>query len=132
MLMFAETPESRDSLITLWHLLKAAGAFKGAANKDEELLVQKPPVKIELGRLVATPAALLMMQANSQAPFEFIDRHRRGDWGEVDATDKRSNDNAIALGARILSVYRLRDRTRIWVITESDRSSTCVLLPDDY
>jgi hypothetical protein len=31
-----------------------------------------------------------------------------------------------------LSAYALSDGARIWVITEADRSSTCILLPEEY
>ena len=59
-------------------------------------------------------------------------RHRAGDWGEVDAADAAANDRAVSEGERVLSAYTLKDGTRLWVITEADRSSTCILLPDEY
>jgi len=39
--------------------------------------------------------------------------------------------------SRILSAYHLKDRTKIYVITEAEgdggqRESTCILLPDEY
>jgi hypothetical protein len=39
---------------------------------------------------------------------------------------------SVEQGFRILSSYRLSDNTRIWIITEADRSSTCILLPEEY
>jgi hypothetical protein len=42
------------------------------------------------------------------------------------------NDEAIKEGTRILSVYKVTDELTIWVTTEADRSSTCLLLPDEY
>jgi hypothetical protein len=35
-------------------------------------------------------------------------------------------------GARVFSAYDLRDGTRIWIITEADRSVMTVLLPEEY
>jgi hypothetical protein len=35
-------------------------------------------------------------------------------------------------GFRLLSVYRDRNQTEFWIITEADRSATTVLLPEDY
>lgn len=65
--------------------------------------------------------------------LEYIARHARGDWGIVDADDKRANDDALKVGARLLSAYMLRDgTTKIWIITEADRSATTILLPDEY
>jgi hypothetical protein len=35
-------------------------------------------------------------------------------------------------GSRVFSAYELRDSTRIWIITEADRSVTTILLPEEY
>ena len=59
-------------------------------------------------------------------------RHAAGDWGDLAEEDRRTNDIAIAEGTRLLSAYRLDTGTKIWIITEADRSSTCILLPEEY
>lgn len=47
--------------------------------------------------------------------------------------DARENDLSILRGSRILSSYRIREGDeRVWIITEADRSSTCILLPQEY
>ncbi|MGE5612425.1 MAG: hypothetical protein ACM359_24470 [Bacillota bacterium] len=91
----------------------------------------RPPL-FELGQLVATPGALAAIQQAGQSPLPFLIRHQSGDWGEVDAEDAKANDAAVVQGTRILSAYRLRTGVKIWVITEADRSSTCLLLPEEY
>jgi hypothetical protein len=58
-------------------------------------------------------------------------RHASGDWGVVGAADARANDEALTDGTRVLSVYVV-DGVRLWVITEADRSSTTILLPEEY
>lgn len=88
--------------------------------------------RAELGRIVATPAALDALTANDQLSYEFLQRHARGDWGDVDNDDWRANDDAALYGDRLLSAYHLQDGTKIWIITEWDRSVTTILLPDDY
>ncbi len=85
-----------------------------------------------LGQLVATPGALKVLEANSMIPMRLIARHSIGDWGDVGPDDAEANDNAVSSGTRILSSYRLTDGTKIWVITEADRSATTVLLPSEY
>jgi hypothetical protein len=67
-----------------------------------------------------------------QSGAEFLSRHQNRDWGEVNTEDARANDESIASDGRLLSAYLLKDHTRLWVITESDRSSTCLLLPEEY
>jgi hypothetical protein len=61
-----------------------------------------------------------------------IRRHTSDDWGDIDDTDKRANEEAQKYGARILSVYTANDKPKIWIITEADRSATTVLFPDEY
>jgi hypothetical protein len=85
-----------------------------------------------LGHLVATPGALHTFETAQETPITYLTRHASGDWGDVDAEDKAANDRAVLEGARLLSAYHLTDGTRIWIITEADRSVTTVLLPDEY
>src|SRR4051812_21018715 len=90
------------------------------------------PAMFALGRVVATPGALAALVRSGEDPADFLARHAVGDWGEVDAGDARANDRAVRDGRRILSAYRTRLGERVWLITEADRSSTCLLLPDEY
>ena len=83
----------------------------------------------QLGAVVATPAALTLLEG--QTPSEFIARHGQADWGDLCDEDKQLNDAALKDGSRLLSAYKVNGQ-KIWVITEADRSSTCVLLPSDY
>ena len=88
--------------------------------------------RFSLGACVATPGALAAMEASGDDPHTFLNRHVSGDWGDVDADDKAANDRDLHDEGRLLSAYTLKDGTRIWVITEADRSSTCILLPEEY
>ena len=87
---------------------------------------------LELGRVVATPSAIEELRETEQSPSEFVNRHLSGDWGNLCEEDRRLNDEAIENGSRVLSSYVLNTGKKIWVITEADRSSTCLLLPEDY
>ena len=88
--------------------------------------------KFSLGRTVATPAALEALAASRQSPAEFLARHQAGDWGELDEEDRRLNDQALLDGSRILSSYKLHNGESIWIISEADRSSSCILRPSEY
>ena len=90
------------------------------------------PLLFMLGRIVATPGALDAMSRSSQSVGEFLAKHARGEWGELDAFDTQANSAAIRDGSRILSSYTTRQNEVIWVITEADRTSTCLLLPCEY
>jgi hypothetical protein len=86
--------------------------------------------KFALGQIVATPNAL-----NSVSQPEImaaLQRHVRGDWGNLDAEDMQANDQALRSGGRLLSSYLTGQNCKFWIITEHDRSVTTVLLPEDY
>ena len=88
--------------------------------------------KFFLRRTVATPGALRALEQANQSPYEFIERHQTGDWGELCEEDKRENEFSVQNGFRILSAYRTRNDVKIWVITEADRSVTTLVLPHEY
>jgi hypothetical protein len=84
------------------------------------------------GQVVSTPGALDAISKAEQRPNEFLSRHLNGDWGELCEEDKQANQEALEQGLRLLSAYRTADGTRIWIITECDRSATTLLLPSEY
>ena len=89
-------------------------------------------MKFPSGQIVATPAALEALEDSKQNASTFLARHFKGDWGDVCKDDAASNELALQDGSRILSSYKTTKGVKIWIITEADRSSTCVLLPSDY
>jgi len=93
---------------------------------------QQQTQRFTLGQVVATPGVLEAFATTVQSAKEFLDRRAAGDWGDVSNEDKKENDDSVIEDLRILSAYHLRDGTKIWIITEADRSSTCVLLPEEY
>lgn len=87
---------------------------------------------VPLGRVFATPGALNALAAAGQPASDFLDRHSFCDWGNLDEEDKHANDVALDTGGRILSAYLTKAGDKLWIITEADRSSTCILLPEEY
>jgi len=76
---------------------------------------------------------------------ESLTQHFSGDWGIVDKGDATANDLTVGWPSpegddaeRILSAYIYKDaanhdrKTKIWIITEADRSVTTVLFPEEY
>ena len=85
-----------------------------------------------LGRIVATPGALAALERAKQLPTSFLGRHAIGDWGELEPTDVAENEYSVAHGFRLLSSYRTDAGDRLWIITQADRSTTTLLLPEEY
>jgi len=92
----------------------------------------------DLGQIVATPGAL--EATTDEQRLHYLGRHSIGDWGCVCSGDCQSNDEAVKDSGRILSAYPIDPakpckgfgENTLWIITESDRSVTTFLLPDEY
>lgn len=84
--------------------------------------------RFPLGKTVATPGAMAL----GIELASYMHRHHCGDWGDLDECDRQANEEALEQGFRILSCYRVGGDRRIYIITEADRSSTCILLPEEY
>lgn len=91
---------------------------------------------LELGKLIATTNFMRRAEDLGEDPELLmktaVARHAIGDWGECCQEDSASNDEALKNGERLLSVYRMKEGEKFWVITEWDRSVTTILLPEDY
>lgn len=85
--------------------------------------------KFPIGQTVITPGAL---ELHPEDVLIGLKRHCNCDWGDLDKSDKRLNDEAVKTDIRIFSAYHDRNKTKFWIITEADRSSTCILLPSEY
>jgi hypothetical protein len=88
--------------------------------------------QFNLGRILITPGAAEAFEESGQMPNEFLNRHARGDWGDLSEDDRLENEFSVIEGLRILSAYRTTMDVTVWVITEADRSRTTILLPDEY
>lgn len=88
--------------------------------------------KFSPGEIIVTPGALAAMNKYGYRPLLLLARHLSGDWGAVPTEDAKLNDQALQAGGRLLSSYALGGDTRVWLITEHDRSATTFLLPSEY
>ncbi len=90
-------------------------------------------VEVLSGQGVRDAGALGALKESGQSPADFLQRHLSGDWGEMDTHDSRLNDAAVRSGEdRIFSAYRTSAGEKLWAITEWDRSSTTLMLPEEY
>lgn len=86
--------------------------------------------KFSLGQPLITPG--VMEKVHPEDAAKALVRHAAGDWGDVDEHDRKENEFALTRYLRLFSVYRDRDGTKFWIITEADRSATTILLPEEY
>jgi len=93
-----------------------------------------------LGKLYSTHGVAALQQQDPgfvEFVWRCLERYRRGDWGDMTKADKARNNEAVAAGedgGRIFAAYERPDypEHKIWIISESDRSCTTILFPDEY
>jgi hypothetical protein len=113
---------------------RRASRNKSQIEKEEKQMIEKiakPPL-FGVGQIVATPGALAALEKTGETATQFVARHATGGWGELPLEDRTENYLSVERGLRLLSSYLTSAGDRIWVITESDRSLTTILLPDEY
>ena len=91
--------------------------------------------KFKTGQIVCTAGVNNFMCENDRFRMfvhECLVRHMVGDWGDLCEGDKQENERALVESNRLFSAYKAEGFPKIWIITESDRSSTCILFPDEY
>jgi hypothetical protein len=125
---YAEALADRWTLVRSWRVVDGQTEATAVENRNPV----PPYPKFPLGRVVATPGALEALERNEVGPTPYIRRHVVLDPGDLSPEDIATNARALAEGERIFSAYHLDDGTRIWVITERDRSVTTLLLPEEY
>ena len=83
-----------------------------------------------LGNVYLT-AGVAALELEPDKIVRLLHRHQCGDWGDLDDEDKLANDRDLKCGERLLSRYDT-EAGPLYVITERDRSTTTVLLRNEY
>lgn len=91
--------------------------------------------EFELGQIIVTDCVCTLMQHDilfRTFVMMSLRRYAQYDWGDTNAEGKIINDKAVETDDQILAVYNYKTNTTIWIITESDRSTTTILFPNEY
>ena len=98
-------------------------------DEDEEPAMAAQP-KFTLGRVCRTLNAVNRLPA--EEVLKAIARHAVGDWGALNAHDRRANKRSLGRRGRLVSVYQASNGSRFDVITDTGWAATKVLLPGDF
>ena len=123
-------------------IIKQIDGFLSVISKDEKLFwlrfrrkleeINESAILFPLGQVFVTVGAREALEESNQQPFDFLLRHQKGDYGMVGKEDWQENNFSVKAGFRILSAYKTAKEVKIWLITEADRSSSTILLPEEY
>ena len=91
-----------------------------------------------LGKPAATVGVDYLMKRDAgfrKFVYDSFARYANRDWGDICDEDKQLNEQALKIGERVMGVYIRKNsggRSKIYIITEADRSVTTVLFPEEY
>lgn len=91
--------------------------------------------KFESGRILMSQGIAEAIAENWDFTIftrESLFRHLKGDWGNLCDEDKEENERALREGGRLFSAFEEKGKPKIWIVTESDRSCTVILKPEEY
>lgn len=88
-------------------------------------------ILFELGEVVLTPGAQDALEEAGQSAREFLLRHVKGDWSEMQQTDIDQNVIAVSNNGMIFSTFKLLNDTEINVKTDAGHQVTTLYLPGE-
>ncbi len=85
-----------------------------------------------LGRRIVTRNALAVLGEARVKPKSLFERHAAGDWGVIEDKSWHLNRMAIDFGyGCVAGAYAMLGDIRVVVLTQPDRRSTLMALPDE-
>ena len=88
------------------------------------------PELFSTGEIVLTPGVKALVRRRYIDAGTCLNRHRRGDWGDVDVAERHINENYGLQGReKLFSRYPIANGVWLEVWTMYDRSMTVLLLP---
>ncbi|UYC11863.1 hypothetical protein [Xanthomonas sp. CFBP 8445] len=64
-------------------------------------------------------------------PLPYVQRHVRGDWGEVGEAERQANGTALERGTPMTSRFAITPRLSLVIVTSADQGKTFVQLPEE-
>ena len=88
-------------------------------------------LRFDGGHALITPPAEKLMQRYGIDPYQLLERHCNGDWGDQSDEDKKAWDRALEKGFSLMSVYKVGGE-EVWLMTDVERFATTFLVPEEY
>ena len=90
------------------------------------------PSLFPLGRKVVSKNALAVLGEAGEDPNHLFERHAAGDWGVIEGKSWYLNRMAVDGGyGSVASVYAVMGNIRVVVLTQPNRTTTLMALPDE-
>ncbi|EMV8751931.1 methyltransferase [Escherichia coli] len=102
----------------------------------KKLLFNKPthssqPPRFSVGAIKLSEKVRWLDDHGLLDPIDLVQRHIRGDWGNVGESERRSNEDALSQEGILFSHYIITPRLTVSVTTDEHRDMTLVKLLDE-
>lgn len=89
---------------------------------------------VDPGSIRSTKGAMELVLDAKAAGIPYMQRHLKGDWGDVDYKQKKENKkNLESKTGKVISEYILSNGSRLSIVTDFDQKVTVFCLPgEDY
>ena len=88
------------------------------------------PAQFASPQVSITSGAKAAFEESGEQPAKYLDRHFSGDFGE--SPDLELNQQNMASGGMVMSIYTLSTGVRFYIITDDGHLMTTLLLPHEY
>ena len=97
-----------------------------------------PQPLFSLGNCHLTPGVSKLLKQQTLPIYDYLCRHRCGDYGTISKEDAAKNQRAVQQGTQVLSVFLFKAKNdagndiKIWIATDIEFCLTTVLLPEEF
>jgi len=89
-------------------------------------------LKFDPGEILSTKAAMDVVLNNKTNGQYYIQKHLKGDFGDIDSKQKRTNkENIILKSGEIISKYFLDNGAVLKIITDFENKATIFCVPNE-
>jgi hypothetical protein len=97
----------------------------------QEFASKVQSARFDGGYLIISPPAKELLKRYGVDPYQLLERHCSGEWGQQSEEDKKAWDRALKKGLSLMSVYEVGG-SEVWLMTDVERlNTTLVLLEED-
>jgi hypothetical protein len=93
---------------------------------EEKTRVNRANALFETGQVIMSSETLDVCAQRGLSLDDYIARHSKGDWGDVESSQWKANDRALEDGGQILSMHILEDGAQLFIVTAPDRKTTTI------
>lgn len=125
-LLFAALGKVEWREVALMLMGEAEAGVSQSRTHCDSASAHNPAIRFTAGSIHASPQVLSELWPKHL--IDAVNRHQRGDWGEVSPAEREFNDDALFEGLRVSSIHVVPGNITVEISTDEDRMRTEVTM----